>query len=156
MKYLGWIFTIVVLSGCGSETTGPKISPSLSPINFGEERINSGVTDWDVHLWLFNKGDEILKIESVSIIGDKNCSLTIEGPDRDKVTDTADPALVSIRYLPTLETEDQAALVIRSNAVNYPKLIIPICGRGVAEGNQGKQPPLVCKLPPESQADCEE
>ena len=153
--------------GCDSSETdlcaGPQILPHQSPIRFGdlylrgkndEEHPESSVaTPYEWVLLLENKCSTPLKIEKVCVVGDEHngvagdTAFTLEGPI---------PAEISYNQLGALRITydsdsvnedlnddgtpdpDNVAIVIQSNAVAYPTLVIPTCARVVAKGTQNQ------------------
>ncbi|MBW2731175.1 MAG: hypothetical protein JRH20_02215 [Deltaproteobacteria bacterium] len=93
-------------------------------------------------------GQGRLEITKIIVRGDARCAFTepqIEKTDVDPGTATA----VKIDWKPEAAGEDHAALVIFSNAQNFPVLVLPACSTAyieapVAATDAGVSGPLVC------------
>ncbi|MBA2665279.1 MAG: hypothetical protein H0U74_23525 [Bradymonadaceae bacterium] len=143
--------------GCSSESEsslceGPEILPHLSPVSLGEfyplgnnpANLTSNTrTPFEWVLLLQSTCSNDVKITKTCLVGDptKNGSDTeqfiIEGPVPATATLGAEAAMrvTYERRDPNGGSDsDQVALVIQSNATNYPTLIVPICARVVEEG----------------------
>jgi hypothetical protein len=69
-------------------------------------------------------------------------------------------------YKPTVRGRDDISLIITSNATNYGKFIVPICGRGAlqeeidqmtdADGGVTEEDGPKCSAPPDDQLDCDD
>lgn len=113
-----------------SETISAKTKPApiielnYSQIEFGESIINK---DKAIDLLISNTGSEVLTIFATetstnNFYTNQNIELNIN-PSESK--------LLPIYFNPTLVGAMNDILVIRSNAVNYPELLIPLLGEGV-------------------------
>lgn len=157
--------TMSPLAGCDSSTssvcTGPQILPHQSPIRFGdlylrgkndEEHPESSVaTPYEWVLLLQNKCSAPLKIEKVCVVGDAHNgaegdqAFSLEGPVPTEIPYNQLGSL-RITYDTTSVNEDldqdgkpdpdNVAIVIQSNATDYPTLVIPACARTVSKGTK--------------------
>lgn len=159
-------------TGCtpGDACQGAEIVPSLSPISLGDIVQRPGGTDanpasnaFTPYSWVLllqNTCNEPLKIEKVCVVGnahngdDADPPFFVEGPSEDTAT-AGDETAVRITYDPSGVNEDndadgardidQAALVVQSNATNFPTLVIPLCARSIAQGEEREA--LECASP---------
>jgi hypothetical protein len=153
---------VVLVPACGardadSGCADPTIEPHLSPVNFGDlypapadgsARGGSTVPkEWA--LLLRSKCSKPVAISKVCLVGDAHNGVKgspafyLEGPEPAVAAEGADPA-VRITYNPGdvnadldgdgLPDPDNVALVVQSNAKNFPTLVVPLCARLVAEG----------------------
>jgi len=164
------------LGACDSSGSGvcagPQILPHQSPIRFGdlylrgnneEEHPESSVaTPYEWVLLLQNKCSAPLKIDKVCVVGDEHngvegdTAFSLEGPIPAEIPYNELGAL-RITYDTTSVNEDldddgtpdpdNVAIVIQSNAVDYPTLVIPACARTVAKGT--KKEVFECSSPVE-------
>jgi len=144
---------LVACVGCGDEMEPPKIEIDVSPVNLGIHSTSPDAGPYHFDLQLYNRGEETLVLESVDYRGDQNCAFTFEGPDVWEMGENQS-SFVRGWYEPVLEGEDQIAMEVISNAVNYPTLVVSICGLAVPPGTEDAEMP-VCKVPPSDQPDCE-
>jgi hypothetical protein len=173
----------VLLFACGpAENAGPRIRPALSPISFGDIHPRPGgvapdpnsntYVPFEFTLLLQSVGTDTVNIQEVCIVGDAhngeagNTAFSLEGPDRDDI-----PALREAAVRITFEhgdtnrdlngdgepDPDQVALVIQSDAVDYPTLVVPMCARVIPTSREPQ--PIECNspvtAPPEGVADRE-
>ena len=132
----------------------PEITIDVSPVSLGERSIASDAEALRFDLQLLNLGDEELVINEVRLRGDGGCAFTLSDPDQWSLY-RGESSFVRGWYQPTTAGEDHVALEVESNAANFPLLVVPVCGRGVAEvGEQGA--PVECLVPEETAADCGE
>lgn len=141
------------LAGC--EEAGPdepQIFVDANPVILGRRLVDPDATARQFSLQFVNRGVEALQIDDVQIVGDARCSFAFLGPD---VTEVAQDGAMFMRgeYLPTEVGDDQIAVVVYSNASNFPELVVPVCGVGVASLDD-PETEIVCEAPPEAQADC--
>lgn len=149
---LGLIAASSVL-GCSEEgTSGPEILIDVSPVNLGVVAVDADAEHFD--LQLTNRGDSTLLIDGWSLRGDQHCALEMTGPDVSEVS-PGGSAFLRGWYGPSVVAEDQIELLITSNAVDYPELVVPVCGRGVDPADEDAEPPE-CELPDVDQLDCDE
>ena len=150
--------------------TGPEILPHLSPVNLGNffplgqgETPDPGSPEkvpYEVTLFLRNTCQKPLVIEAACIVGDAHNgdeddpAFTIEGPVP-KTVASGDVAAVRLTYdsdkfnkdLDDDKTRDpdQIAVVIQSNAKNFPTLVVPVCAMIIP--NDEEPVAFVCESP---------
>ncbi|PKN55509.1 MAG: hypothetical protein CVU56_20900 [Deltaproteobacteria bacterium HGW-Deltaproteobacteria-14] len=142
-------------AGCDSASegcVGPEILPHLSPLNLGSlHPLPAGATPepgsaaevpLEVTLFLQSTCSTPLEITKVCVVGDAHngdagdTAFTIEGPVPATVKG-GDAAAVRLTYDnghvnrdldgDGVRDPDNVAIVIESNAVNFPTLIVPVC-----------------------------
>jgi len=131
---IGGLATLLLLTAC--ETTQPcdaaaTILPNLSPYRLCDHAIGAAEPRM-YNVILTNHGCEDLHVTGVEIRGDTRCSFT--PPELAGDADSVEPkgnTFVRFGYAPKQHGRDQVALVIRSDAANFPELIVPVCGLGV-------------------------
>lgn len=138
--------------------TEPEILPHQSPVHLPDTRLlvagetpdagNRFATPYEWVLLLQSNCTTPVEINEVCIVGDDhngqpgNKAFTIEGPAPASVPYGTEAA-VRVTYDPdtenTLDADgdgnpdpDRVAIVIQSNAVNFPTLIVPLCARALA------------------------
>jgi len=99
---------------------------------YDQTPVSAGTAARGVNFLITNcsTGNEKLVISKVVITGDDRCSFTEPEIEAKEVAPGSSIAVRST-YKPASVGEDHAALVIYTNASNYPQFILPICGRGV-------------------------
>ncbi|PIE21188.1 MAG: hypothetical protein CSA66_00055 [Proteobacteria bacterium] len=133
---------------------GPEITPHLSPVSFGDLYVQGSddprpesrvAVPYEWTLLLLSDCQRELVIDEICLVADDHNGVegdhafTVEGPlpasipygqtGAIRVTyDHADPNTVDADGDGSPDP-DAVALVIQSNATNYPTLIVPICGR---------------------------
>jgi|GEM_PF-1329495 len=146
----GW-----ALPGCDSASSGcvgPEILPHLSPVNLGslyalgaDETPDPGspvAVPLEVTLFLQSTCSTPLEIDRVCIVGDahngdaEDPAFILEGPVPSTVPN-GDAAALRLTYdndQVNRDTDDDGArdpdnvaVVVQSNAVNFPTLVIPVC-----------------------------
>jgi hypothetical protein len=145
--------------GCGddtAETGSAAILPHQSPASFGEmyplgnnDPDTSGNirTPFEWVLLLQSKGEGPLEINEVCLVGDEEDGsdveqFTLEGEDQELSTTVApgDDFGLRLTYNRQEPNEgddaDQVAVVVQSNAKDYPTLIVPVCARVIADGEE--------------------
>jgi len=154
MKNRIGVFVLLACLGCEEEISPPEISIELSPIRVPDFELFADAGPHHFDYQLLNRGDEVLKIESVVFRGDQYCSFEFQGPDRMEVTQS-EPAFIRGWYRPQGQTEDQIAMEVMSNSHIHNPLVVPICGRGVQpDADAGAD--FECQVPPAGQPDCVE
>ena len=136
------------LVACGPppKNAGIHISPDLSPVSLGDlyplpsgQQADYGSNKYAPYAWtllLQSEGTEQLVISKVCVVGDTNKAFTLEGPDITKVAPGAEAALRITYGDQTVRAQpDNAAIIIQSNADDYPTLVVPICAQTVADGS---------------------
>ena len=156
---------VAIAAGCDPREaddtcTDPTIMPHLSPVNFGDLQpapeacaAAAGVQTipYEWVLLLLSKCREPVVIDKVCLVGDAHNGVKgspaffLEGPVPSTATIEEEAAL-RITYSPAaVNTDldgdgapdpDNAALVIQSNAKNFPTLVVPICARLVPAGTK--------------------
>jgi hypothetical protein len=173
--------SVIVGAGCGGgekggETcTGPEIWPHRSPANFreayppGDGEANRGDPtrtpfEWTLHLESLCERD--VEVETACLIGEENDGgasdaehFQLEGPEPSTVTRDTD-GLMRLTYdrsQPNPDGDaDQAAIVVQSNAENFPTLVVPVCARVIEEGDGTERELVTCDSPvsvPEGERD---
>ena len=167
--------TMIGAAGCGggsnnasSDCTGPKILPHKSPIRFrefkpppgDEAKENTGDTErvpFASTLLLQSTCSKNVEVSEACLVGEEDQGdndtkyFTLEGPEPKKISGSNDGA-VRITYdrkNPNPGDDvDNVALVVQSNAKNFPTLVVPVCARVVGEGTEDKDRELVeCSSP---------
>jgi hypothetical protein len=154
MRRVALALVFATLVGCDDELEPPKIDIDISPVNVGIHSTSPDAGTYHFDLQLINIGEETLVIQSVDYRGDQNCAFTFDGPDLLEMGEN-ESSFVRGWYDPVVEGEDQIAMDVVSNAVNYPTMVVPICGKAVPPGTEDAGMP-VCQVPPADQPDCEE
>jgi hypothetical protein len=142
-------------AACEEDLSPPEIWIDISPVYVGIHEINPESEPYHFDLRFTNRGEEALEIESARIRGDQYCAFEFQGPDILELGED-ESAFMRGWYNPAVAADDQIALELYSNAVNYPMLVVPVCGRGVLPGTQDAGPAPSCNVPPTSQPDCPE
>ena len=78
-------------------------------------------------------GNRKLTISKLVLAGDSRCVFSEPEIYPGKVVDPGDQITLRTVYKPTAIGEDHAALIIESDGQNYPKFVIPICGKVIAQ-----------------------
>lgn len=177
---VGVVALLFASTGCGNSgdqsdrCAGPQILPDRSPLFFGEvypppedeEDKNPGVLDQTPitqTLLLESTCKNSLEIEKTCLVGENDdgesdaAQFTPTGPKPKTV-----PTDESAAYRLTYEREepndgddiDNAAIVVQSNAVNYPTLVVPVCARVLEEGEERSES-VECRSPVEAPAEGE-
>lgn len=148
--------TAALVAGCDSASSsgceGPEILPHLSPANLGNfhplpsgEAADPGdpaSVPYEVTLFLRSTCSAPLVIDRVCVVGDahngdeSDPAFTIEGPVPATVN-KGDAAAVRLTYDNShvnrdlnsdgARDPDRVAVVVQSNAVNFPTLVVPVC-----------------------------
>lgn len=130
----------------------PQICPDQGSMAMptGGYVIDTTAPPWSSNNVITNcsKGGKPLVITKIFVRGDARCAFTepqIEATEIDPGMETA----VKIDWKPAAAGEDHAALVIVSNAQNFPELVLPACSTAytespVAPNDAGVFPPLEC------------
>ncbi len=147
------IVFLVLIAACQETLDPPEIGIEISPINVGIHVVDPASSPYHFDFQFTNRGQEILKIDSVVIRGDQNCAFTFQGPDQLEISEV-EQSFMRGWYQPQIAAEDQIALEVTSNSHVHPTLIVPVCGRGVPPGTVDGGAPLECQVPPPTQPDC--
>ena len=162
----------LVVWGCDtretdSTCTSPTIEPHLSPVNFGDlyPSADGGTpggqtVPYEWTLLLMSKCKESVVVSKICIVGDKHNGVEgskafyIEGPEPATIPYDTEAA-VRITYNPKeVNTDtssdgkpdpDNVAIVVQSNAKNFPTLVVPMCARYVPAGTAKEV--FECKSP---------
>ena len=161
------------LSCCGDDDDveiceGPEIKPHLNPVFFGDfyplpegDDPQPGLNEYTPYEWtllLSSDCEKAVVIDKICIVGDNhngeegNHAFTVEGPEP-KTIPYGEKAAIRITYNHSdinidgdgEADPDNVALIIQSNATNYPTLVIPICARIIPKGAERKG--FSCKSP---------
>jgi hypothetical protein len=143
----------LVFSGCEAELDPPEITVDLSPVYMGVRMVDPSAEPLVFNLMISNRGEEELKIESLTKVGDQNCAFEVKGPDLMTLGED-ESSFVNVRYQPIAVATDQVALEIKSNAHEYPLLIVPICGVAVQSDPEPADEINSCNIPPPDQPGC--
>jgi hypothetical protein len=165
-----WVLMVLgcvsFLMACEQQTITPaQIGVDISPVYVGMRSTNPSIGPIHFDLQVYNTGDQVLTISSVTARGDQHCAFIFEGtadcadpcrtPSPDRVTlGKNEAAFIRGYYQPTVAADDFIALDVASNSQRDSTLIIPICGRGVAPGTTDAGDPPTCINPPSTQANC--
>ena len=146
------------LAACGAppKNAGIHIRPDLSPISLGDlyplpqgQQPDYGSNKYAPYAWtllLQSEGTDQLVINKVCVVDDKNHAFTLEGPDITKVAPGADAALrITYGDQTVRSNPDNAAIIVQSNADDFPTLVVPICAQTVADGST--RGPVDCTSP---------
>lgn len=147
MKTLTWVVLGAVLSvGCrggGDGEGGLDILPHASPIRLGqmyplgENEPEPGTSERVPHefVLLLQTDSDAVEIEEVCLVGATE-HFTLEGPVPESPRRDEDAALRITYDRPDVGGPDHAAVVVQSNAENFPTLVVPVCAQVVAEGSE--------------------
>lgn len=155
---------LLVVTGAGwtacddasTECEQPELVSTLSPVNLGnmvkrgsepiDEATNTN-PPYALALLLSSTCLQPVVIEKVCVVGDK-ASFSLRGPNPESVPFRTETA-IEITYDRTGTSPngkpEQAALVIQSNAVNQPTMVIPLCARTV--DNVSQKTVFACESP---------
>jgi len=149
-----------LLPGCGDESgdgpTEPRIVPQQSPYNLGvvpilgataeEEQARQQERSFTIQL--ANGGGERLEIATARILGDVRCSFSQPGILRGTAFARGRSAVLLLGYRPATPGDDDVMLEVRSNAANFPVLLLPICGVAYDPATTVDMPlPRACREP---------
>lgn len=168
--------TALVGASCGNTDggsdlcEGPEILPNQSPVSIGEMYPSSEdveprpgdntrvPVEWTV--LLESTCQKTLEISNTCIVGeaddgsdktDARFFRPVDGPTKESVPADEESAIrvTYDRDKPNPEDDvDNIALVVQSNAENFPTLVVPICARVIEEG--GDPEPVPCTSPVEA------
>lgn len=154
---------LLMAGACDSEAAGgAEILPHLSPVNFGDlyplgnrqpEPTSNERVPYEWVLLLQNGGSESLRISKVCLLDDNHNGVAGDKAFSIRVSDAlpltvvpGSEAAVEITFEheelnvdldgDTEADPDTVALVVESNAKNYPTLVIPVCARLVENGTE--------------------
>jgi hypothetical protein len=162
---LAVLLLVTAAPGCESREADntceePAIEPHLSPVNFGDLYTpadgGTGVggaqtVPYEWVLLLMSKCSEPVTVTATCFAGTThagapaNTAFFVEGPVPATI-EGGKEAAVRITYSPSapnadtngdgVPEPDNVALIVQSNATNYPTLVVPICARLVAAGTE--------------------
>ncbi|MCB9729676.1 MAG: hypothetical protein H6744_05230 [Deltaproteobacteria bacterium] len=161
--------TLLAAGGCDGgegDCTRPTLVPQVERLNLGDLRAraagepadpaNVEAVPFEWVLLLQSKCTEPVVISEVCVVGDAHNgkagdpAFTLEGPVPATVPFRSEAALRVTYDHPdpnTLDADedgepdpDSVAIVIQSNAVNAPTLVVPICARIIGEGEPAAVP----------------
>lgn len=151
-------------AGCGDAAESEaKILPHQSPASFGElyplgnhnaEPRNPQRTPYEWVLLLQSTGSDALIIEEVCIIGTRDdgadaAAFSVEVEDQHLPATVQAGRDFGVRITYDRQSHsadaDQVALVVQSNATNFPTLIVPVCARVIADGQE--RGAVACQAP---------
>lgn len=164
-------------TGCGDNGEGDgsaEILPHQSPASFGEmyptgnndpDPTGNVRTPFEWVLLLQSTGDAPLEINEVCLVGDEEdgsdvdqFTLEVENQELPATVDAGGEFGLRLTYDRQDPNEgddaDQIAVVIQSNASNFPTLVVPVCARVIADGEE--RGTVECQSPvtvPEGESD---
>jgi hypothetical protein len=165
------VLALCAAASCGEDEdncSGAEIEPTLSPVILGDFRPLEGEprpgnpeqVPFELSLVLRSTCGAPVIVEEACIVGDghnggpDSNAFQLEGPDREEIPPGGD-ALLRITYdasEPNIDQDgdgvpdpDQIAVVVQSNARNFPTLVIPVCARLIREGTEPSTAP--CTAP---------
>ncbi|MBI4815073.1 MAG: hypothetical protein HY791_02370 [Deltaproteobacteria bacterium] len=110
----------------------PQICPDLSPVRFCN-RLAAAERPASIGLLLSNRGAAPMKIQKVEVLGNERCSFNVRAEPAVGASVNPDDALVvQVQYNPATPGADHVALKVTTDSENFPTLVLPMCGRGVA------------------------
>lgn len=130
-------------AACLTTYRNPQICPDLSPVAFCSRYVNT--TNFSPII-LTNRGFGGLVVNSVSLLGDDNCAFGPPevSPPLGTVIAAGKQQIIRITYRPQKQLPDYAELRIESNAENFQRLVIPLCGQGIPMNNPPRPDGGVC------------
>ncbi len=157
-------------NGAAGGCATPEVRPHLSPVTLPDmvelpdgAEANPGSSVNPPYEWVLllqSDCEQAVEITEVCIVGDKHNgqdgsqAFAIEGPVPATVPFGTESA-IRVTYNPDVlnvdadgdgvPEPDRVAIVVQSNAVNFPTLIVPLCARMVAEGSE--YPEYECQSP---------
>ena len=137
---------IIAFSGCSGDDGGGavEIFPNVSPVRMGQmyplgdEDPNPGTNERVPYelVVLLKTESGALEIDKICLNGspDALAQFAIEGPvpETPKRDEDAAVRITYERQAPS--GPDNVALIVQSNAENFPTLVIPVCAQVVADG----------------------
>jgi len=165
------VLVLFLYMGCEEEFTPPQIHSTINAINIGVEVIDPARPAKDFDIQIINRGEMRLTVSSVNLRGDTNCSFYFVDTDETEEADWIqassrvlknldktklyrnESGFIRVWYRPGARAEDHVVLEITSDSEDNSLLTIPICGKGILEGDDNTGIPP-CSIPPSNQADC--
>lgn len=112
----------------------PQICPGRNEIALDAVKLDAnGKVDVSLALTNCSVGKQALAITQVIVYGDSRCHFSEATYSKDSVAPGAQTA-VHLTLTPKAVGEDQASIVIYSNARNFPGLRVPLCARVSSDG----------------------
>jgi hypothetical protein len=121
----------------------PQICPDQGVVSIPEFVIGSPPESVVFAITNCSTGTRKLRIAKVELEGDPRCSFKLD-PQTPSEIAPGQSATVKADYEPKSEGEDHAAIVVYSDAQNFPGMMLPLCGRAVKTG--GSSGSLTCKM----------
>lgn len=124
---------LLLLSACATDPpcdAAGTLYPNLSPFRLCDHEVEAAPKSYNVQLT--NHGCEDVQVTGAEIRGDTRCSFS--APEIAPGSDSLGPGqstFVRFDYRPKTHGRDQVALVVLSDAANFPELVVPVCGLGV-------------------------
>lgn len=136
--------------GCDSDEsegcTSPEVLPHISPVMLGDFYPQGGTdadpgdnerAPFEFVLLLRSQCSAPVKVDKACIVGDDRGAFTLEGPTPESIPSNEEGA-IRITYDHPDPTPNGAmehvAVIVESNATNFPSLIVPFCARIIANG----------------------
>lgn len=147
---------LVALVGCrdGGDDGALEILPNISPIQMGQMFPPDGTEDPGTNervpfeaVLLLKTESSALDIEKVCLEGSPDALLqfALEGPVPNEPKRDEDAALRITYERQAPGGPDNVAVVVQSNAENFPTLVVPVCAQVVADG--GTRMTFACTSP---------
>jgi len=150
-------FATSALAGCPEDSTecsAPQLLPSLSPVNMGNMQEKDGNTvdnpgsndnpPFTVNLLLSSLCTESVVIDKICMVGQSD-NFNLRGPEPSTVPFNQETAVEITYDRNGSGGVEQAALVIQSNATNFPTMVIPVCARTVSDAADAET--FLCESP---------
>lgn len=138
--------SLLLFAGCNQEeaTGSAELTPHVSPIVLGDmypensdevDLASNERTPYEFVLLLRATGDAPVEISEACLVGPDSDMFILEGPTPATVDRSVEGAL-RLTYTRTEPSDsiDNVALVVQSNAQNFPTLVVPACARVVPDG----------------------
>ncbi|MEZ4459902.1 MAG: hypothetical protein R3E66_09265 [bacterium] len=151
-------FALMLLfaAACGGteDANGPEVVPHVSPVQLGDfwpqgntdpDYGNNERTPYEWVLLLQSVGDEPVKVSKACLVGDAS-NFIIEGPVPTTIP-AGDEGAIRLTYGRNNPGSDRVAVVVRSNAKNFPTLVVPLCASVVADGADKNKAVQPCEFP---------
>ena len=146
----------------GESALSGEILPHVSPVVFQDfypapddaadaDVADSERTPFEWVLLLQSTGDGPVNIDTVCLEGPAADQFIVEGPKPETV-DPGQEAAVRLTYQrKSPGGPDSVAIVVQSDASNYPTLVVPVCARVIDDGGKREAPD--CSAPVEAPAE---
>jgi hypothetical protein len=121
----------------------PQICPDQGVVSIPGFVLGSSAQSVTFTITNCSTGTRKLRVARVDLEGDPRCSFQLD-PNTPAEIAPGESATVKADYAPQVEGEDHAAIVVYSDAQNFPGLMLPLCGRAVTSG--GSPGSLTCKM----------